>query len=52
MTKLTLNIACGNPEDRLEFYPGAGRHNSSPSRSYLEYLIKYDIDVSDEFAKR
>lgn len=42
----TAFLACGNPEDRLEFYPGAGRHNSSPSRSYLEYLIKYDIDAN------
>ncbi|KAH7009166.1 hypothetical protein B0J12DRAFT_733827 [Macrophomina phaseolina] len=38
------SLACGSPEDRLQFHPGASRLDPAPDRRYFEYFIKYDIE--------
>ncbi|KZT25048.1 paraoxonase 2 [Neolentinus lepideus HHB14362 ss-1] len=41
----TAFISCGDPEQRMQWYPCSGRHNARGRRedSFREHLFKYDI---------
>ncbi|TFK47145.1 paraoxonase 2 [Heliocybe sulcata] len=41
----TAFVSCGDPEQRMQWYPCSGRHNARGRRenSFKEHLFKYDI---------
>jgi arylesterase/paraoxonase len=39
----TAFLACGDPEGRTSWYPGAGRHNAKRRKDFREKLFKYDV---------
>ncbi|KAH0827723.1 Pon2 [Fonsecaea pedrosoi] len=40
--------ACGSPEDRLQYYPGAGLVGAPPDRYYMEYLTNVSTRLEIE----